>query len=103
MEEALIVMLQQPLPTETNIEDPFGNILPQLLPFFLLIAYIPPVYNTVFHLVKEKESRTKESMRMMGMSDTAYWLSWFFYYTIINTMISTLAWLILLFNVINWS
>ena len=57
----------------------------------------------MFHLVKEKESRTKESMRMMGMTDTAYWLSWFIYYTMINTMISTLAWLILLYNVINFS
>lgn len=40
---------------------------------------------------------------MMGMTDTAYWLSWFIYYTMINTMISTLAWLILLYNVINFS
>ena len=39
----------------------------------------------------------------MGMTDTAYWLSWFFYYTLINTAISTLAWLILLYNVINFS
>ena len=61
------------------------------------------MYNTVFHLVKEKESRTKESMRMMGMTDTAYWLSWFVYYTMINTLISTLSWLILLYNVINFS
>ena len=57
----------------------------------------------VFMLVKEKESRIKESMRMMGMTDTAYWLSWFVYYTMINTAISTLAWLILLYNVINFS
>ena len=96
-------MLQQPMPTETSIEDAMQQILPQILPFFLLIAYIPPVYNTVFHLVKEKESRTKESMRMMGMTDTAYWLSWFCYYTLINTAISTLSWIILLINVINYS
>ena len=61
------------------------------------------MYNTVFHLVKEKESRAKESMRMMGMTDTAYWLSWFAYYTMVNTLISTLAWLILLYNTINFS
>ena len=95
--------MQQPMPTETSIEDPMQMILPQILPFFLLIAYIPPVYNTVFHLVKEKESRTKETMRMMGMTETAYWMSWFVYYTMINTAISTLSWIILLINVINYS
>ena len=98
-----MTLMQQPMPTETSIEDSMQMILPQILPFFLLIAYIPPVYNTVFHLVKEKESRTKESMRMMGMTDTAYWLSWFCYYTLINTAISTLSWIILLINVINYS
>ena len=96
-------MMQQPMPTETSVEDPMQLILPQILPFFLLIAYIPPVYNTVFHLVKEKESRTKESMRMMGMTDTAYWLSWFVYYTMINTAISTLSWILLLINVVTYS
>ena len=95
--------MNQPLPTETNISDPFSKIMANILPFFLLIAYIPPVYNCVFHLVKEKESRAKESMRMMGMTDTAYWLSWFVYYTMVNTIISTLAWVCLLYNVINFS
>ena len=95
--------MNQPLPTETNISDPFSKIMATILPFFLLIAYIPPVYNCVFHLVKEKESRAKESMRMMGMTDTAYWLSWFVYYTMVNTIISTLAWACLLYNTINFS
>ena len=103
MPEASITIMNQPLPTETNISDPFSKILANILPFFLLIAYIPPVYNCVFHLVKEKESRAKESMRMMGMNDTAYWLSWFVYYTFVNTIISTLAWIVLLPNVINFS
>lgn len=40
---------------------------------------------------------------MMGMTDTAYWLSWFAYYTMINTIIATLCWGTLLYNVINFS
>ena len=39
----------------------------------------------------------------MGMTDTAYWLSWFCYYTLINTAISTLSWIILLINVVKYS
>jgi len=61
-------------------------------------VFIPPVYNMVFLLVKEKESRIKESMRMMGMRDSAYWLSWYVYYTIISSIIVFLAWLVLLIN-----
>jgi uncharacterized membrane protein len=49
--------------------------------------------------VKEKESRTKESMRIMGMTDFAYWLSWFVYYTIINTVIATIGAGVLMINV----
>ncbi len=54
-------------------------------------------------MVKEKESRIKESMRMMGMSDFSYWLSWLAYYTILNTIIAFVAWVILCINVIQAS
>ena len=54
-------------------------------------------------LVKEKESRIKESMRMMGMRDSAYWLSWYAYYSVVSTVIVFLAWLVLLINCIVYS
>lgn len=53
------------------------------------------MYRTAYRIVAEKESKVKESMRMMGLKDTAYWLSWLTYYTIINTLISFFTWLIL--------
>ena len=83
--------------------DPFLQVLTSVLPFLLLLIFIPPVYNTVFLLVKEKESRIKESMRMMGMLDKAYWLSWYVYYSIISTLIVVLAWCVLLINCIKYS
>lgn len=39
-------------------------------------------------------------MRIMGMTDTPYWMSWFVYYTLINTIMSLIAWLVLCINVI---
>jgi hypothetical protein len=65
----------------------------------LLLLYVLPVYNMVFFIVKEKEYRAKESMRMMGLSDAPYWLSWWVYYTLINTVTAFLAWLVLSINV----
>lgn len=57
----------------------------------------------VFFIVKEKEQRVKESMRMMGLTDFPYWLSWLCYYTILNTATATLAWSILSINVFVYS
>lgn len=54
-------------------------------------------------MVKEKESKARESMRMMGMTDFPYWLSWFVYYTVLNTILSLIAWLVLCINVIEYS
>lgn len=42
----------------------------------------------------------KESMKMMGLKDLPYWGSWLAYYTIVNTVLSTLSWLILTYWVI---
>jgi ATP-binding cassette subfamily A (ABC1) protein 3 len=74
-----------------------------VLPLFLLYAFILPVFTIVSLLVKEKESKARESMRMMGMTDFPYWLSWFIYYTIINTVLSLVAWGVLCINVIGQS
>ena len=93
----------QPMQTETDLYDPFQNALGLLLPLFLLLAYIPPVYNMTFKIVREKESRTKETMRIMGLTDLPYWLSWFVFYTVINTIVATLSWGILMFKVVNYS
>ena len=65
--------------------------------------YIPPLYRTVFRIVAEKESKVKESMRMMGMTDLSYWLSWFFYYSTINFFVSTFSWIILIYGVFKFS
>mmetsp|Transcript_40629 Transcript_40629/g.29239 ORF Transcript_40629/g.29239 Transcript_40629/m.29239 type:complete len:223 (-) Transcript_40629:4084-4752(-) len=65
--------------------------------------YVLPVYRLTSRIVSEKETRAKESMRMMGLSDVPYWLSWFTYYTITSTFISVFGWAILCINVIEYS
>ena len=101
--DAFFGTMLQPIPTETTVTDPFEIALRSLLPLFLLIIYIPSVYNLTFKIVREKETRAKETMRIMGMTDLPYWLSWFCFYTIVNTIVTTLAWGILMINIINYS
>lgn len=100
---AFISLLLQPMQTDSDIYDPFQGALAILLPLFVLLIFIPTVYNMVFKITREKETRAKETMRIMGMTDLPYWLSWFIFYTAINTLVSTICWAVLLFNVINYS
>jgi hypothetical protein len=72
--------------------DDFGQFIQSLFTFFVLVMYIPPLYRTVYRIVQEKESRVKESMKIMGLGDGAYWLSWYVYFTLVNIAISFLAW-----------
>ena len=70
-----------------------------MLPFFILLIYILPVYRLISAVVSEKETKARESMRMMGLMDSSYWLSWLCYYLIIVTIISGLSVLIIAFSV----
>ncbi len=83
--------------------DAFNPIMKTLFPTFLVLMFSLPVYNMVFLLVKEKESKTRETMKIMGLNETPYWLSWFAYYTIVNTVISIIAWCLLIINVVTTS
>lgn len=101
--DATISLMTIPEPSATQELDTFSQILSGVFPLLLLFMYIMPVFTTVSLIVKEKESKAKESMRMMGMTDAPYWLSWFAYYTILNTIFSILAWAVLCINVIGAS
>lgn len=63
-----------------------------------MLMYIPVLYRTVYRVVFEKVTRAKESMRMMGMGELSYWFSWLTYYTIVNTVLVTLSWAVLMIN-----
>jgi len=93
--DASIVALTVPQQMAPIQIDPFGKIIENVLNFFFFLMFVPVLYRTVYRIVNEKENRAKESMRMMGCRDSAYWLSWFSYYTIVSLLLITLSWAIL--------
>ena len=95
VETASIVAMAVPTKLPPYVDDEFSMLLTGVLSFFLLVMYVPPMYRTSFRIVAEKESKVKESMRMMGLEDTSYWLSWYTYHTLVNTVISLLTFIIL--------
>ena len=101
--QASISMMHSPVPGSVFVSDDFGTALAALLPSLLMVMYIPMVYDVVFLIVQEKESGIKETMKIMGMTTGSYWLSWFVYYTLINTVMTLLALVVISINVITYS
>lgn len=97
--DASIATVHMPFKNDVVEQDFFPLILMPSLSFFVQLMFIPFLYRTVSSVVSEKSNRSRESMRMMGMSDVAYWVSWLIYWTAINTTIATLSTLVLIINV----
>ncbi|KAM5273748.1 cholesterol transporter ABCA5 [Ctenodactylus gundi] len=47
---------------------------------YLVIAFSPFGYFLAIHIVAEKEKKLKEFLKIMGLHDTAFWLSWVLLY-----------------------
>ena len=95
--------MTSPVPGAVAVNDDFTSVMESLFPLCVLIGYIPMIYNLVFRIVVEKESRTKETMRIMGMTDLPYWVSWFVTYTLVNLVVTTVSWTVMVVCVTNYS
>lgn len=62
--------------------------LSQQFPFFVMFTFLIPLYYLVSKFAEEKESKSREGMKMMGLKDSSYFLSWFVFYTAIITVMS---------------
>ena len=59
----------------------FGGIY---FTFFIVLAYLCPLILYVLKMVVEKESRSKEVMKIMGMGEGTYFLSYFVEFFVVN-------------------
>jgi len=83
---AYISMINAQVKSSEHTKDDFIQAAEGLLNFFILLIFLAPLYRFVSNTVTEKETKMKEAMKIMGLTDLPYWLSWFTYYTIINTI-----------------
>ena len=63
--------------------DPFSAFIGYIIPFFIVIAYMCPLCLYVYRMVGEKENKSKEGMKIMGLGEGTYFLSYFIQYLII--------------------
>ena len=55
---------------------------------FTIVAYVLPFLKLIYLIVYEKEKKIKEGMKMMGMNETAFYVSWLLTYFIIFMILS---------------
>eukprot|EP00831_Metopus_contortus_P036806 TRINITY_DN29056_c0_g1_i1.p2 TRINITY_DN29056_c0_g1~~TRINITY_DN29056_c0_g1_i1.p2 ORF type:complete len:867 (-),score=99.53 TRINITY_DN29056_c0_g1_i1:129-2729(-) len=77
-----------PMKTSEYLNDMFLSGASSQMPFAILLCYLGPIFRIISFIVGEKESKTREGMKMMGLKDSAYWLSFFTYYFVITLVIS---------------
>lgn len=82
------------MPTSTYQTDNFQFVISSVLGIFYMLSFLYPISRTVRALVVEKETRVKEGMKMMGLTDSVYNLSWFITTTTQMTIVSGLITLV---------
>ncbi|KAL3876747.1 hypothetical protein ACJMK2_034544 [Sinanodonta woodiana] len=79
-----VAVQMMPKPSYT----PDGSYIQILSAIYFVLAYSPFINFLTINLVSEKEKKIKEGMRMMGLKDTVFWLSWTTVYVIIITIVT---------------
>ncbi|KAF0717928.1 Aste57867_2007 [Aphanomyces stellatus] len=80
-----------PFPIQAYISAPFYSMVSSVFPLVFILAYLLAVSRVIVVLVQEKETRSRELMKILGMGESAILLSWYLTYFIIFLVSSILA------------
>ena len=69
-------------------DDSFGEFMGYMIGVILVMAYMSPLSLYVYRMVGDKETKIKESMKIMGLEEGQYFLSYFIQFTVINVFSS---------------
>ena len=73
-----------PMKYKSYRSDPFSSVIGFLGPFFIIIAYMGHLCIYSYKMVLEKETKAKEGMKIMGLTDGIYFMSYFIQFTVIS-------------------
>ncbi|GMF14304.1 unnamed protein product [Phytophthora lilii] len=75
-----------PFPIETFLSAPFYEQISSVFPLVFVLAYLYAISRVLVVLIQEKETRSREYLKILGMSESAIILSWYITYLIIFTV-----------------
>lgn len=70
-----------------------------VFPLYFMFTFLLPLFYMTSKLAEEKESRAREGMKMMGLSDSTYFLSWFIFHVFVIVIQSAEVAIMTSFNV----
>ncbi|GLH01026.1 Probable multidrug resistance-associated protein lethal(2)03659 [Gryllus bimaculatus] len=62
-----------------------------LVPYYMMVAFSQFMYYLLLLIVGEKEKKIIEGMKIMGLRDSVFWLSWFIIYGLFVLVIAVVA------------
>ena len=69
-------------------QDIYGETLGFIITIIIVVAYMSPLSLYIYRIVGEKETKIKETMKIMGLGEIEYFLSYFIQYFIISIFVS---------------
>jgi hypothetical protein len=91
------------MPTLDYLTDNFQFVISSTLGLFYMLSFLYPVSRIIRGLVVEKEQRIKEGMKMMGLTNFAYNMSWLITISLQLTLVSLLITLVTSTSVFEYS
>ena len=90
----------KPMHSNPIVVDQFLFVADELFPLFMVLVFLMPIYRFTSWIVSEKLNKTKDVSKSMGVSETSYWLSWFFFYLTGMTPVSIICALLMTYGVL---
>lgn len=83
------IYMKQMMPKPSYVPD--SSVIRSIAPIYYALVYSFCIQLLVISLVTEKQKKQKEVLKIMGMRDTAFWLSWTLLYAALVLLISSIA------------
>ncbi|CAK4712428.1 unnamed protein product [Aphanomyces euteiches] len=80
-----------PFPIQQYISAPFYSLVSQVFSLVFILAYLHAVSKVIVVLVREKETKSRELMKILGVRESAIVLSWYMTYIMIFVLSSVVA------------
>ncbi|OQR81399.1 ATP-binding Cassette (ABC) Superfamily [Thraustotheca clavata] len=72
-----------PFPIKQYISAPFYDAIGNIFPLVFILAYLYAVSKVLVVLIQEKETKSRELMKILGVSESAIVMSWYITYIVI--------------------
>lgn len=79
-----------PFPSQSFISSPFYESISNVFALLFILSYLYAISRILTVLIQEKESRSKEYMKILGVNEPAIFASWYLTYIIIYFIASVL-------------